>query len=144
MNEKINYDEQIREAEAKLTELKQQKQAAAEAEKRALSDAKREEAGVVNAAIDKYEEAKVICNQTIKEAYKAYQAAVEEAQKKLSEVHAVADKELSKFLEKNGSFHYTYGSNDGKTVRDYSYSNQVYNTFDNFDKFVSAIQKLWF
>ena len=67
--EVIDYDAEIKAAEAKLAELKKAQVAKIEEEKKAAALARKTEANVVNEAIDKYEEAKVVCNRKIKEAY---------------------------------------------------------------------------
>ena len=66
--EVIDYDAEIKAAEAKLEELKKAQVAKIEEEKKAAALARKTEANVVNEAIDKYEEAKVVCNRNIKAA----------------------------------------------------------------------------
>ena len=132
--EVIDYDAEIKAAEAKLEELKKAQVAKIEEEKKAAALARKTEANVVNEAIDKYEEAKVVCNRKIKEAYEEYKAKVSAAEKELSQAEAEADDKLNKFLatHKEG-FHYTFRSPDGKVVRDYDYRTKKYDVFDSYD-----------
>ena len=132
--EVIDYDAEIKATEAKLEELKKAQVAKIEEEKKAAALARKTEANVVNEAIDKYEEAKVVCNRKIKEAYEEYKAKVSDAEKELSQVEAEADDKLNKFLatHKEG-FHYTFRSKDGKVVRDYDYRTKKYDVFDGYN-----------
>ena len=132
--EVIDYDAEIKATEAKLAELKKAQVAKIEEEKKAAALARKTEANVVNEAIDKYEEAKVVCNRKIKEAYEEYKAKVSAAEKELSQVEAEADDKLNKFLESHPEgFHYTFRSKDGKVVRDYDYRTKKYDVFDGYN-----------
>ena len=132
--EVIDYDAEIKAAEAKLEELKKAQVAKIEEEKKAAALARKTEANVVNEAIDKYEEAKVVCNRKIKEAYEEYKAKVSAAEKELSQVETEADDKLNKFLESHPEgFHYTFRSKDGKVVRDYDYRTKKYDVFDGYN-----------
>ena len=132
--EVIDYDAEIKAAEAKLAELKKAQVAKIEEEKKTAALARKTEANVVNEAIDKYEEAKVVCNRKIKEAYEEYKAKVSAAEKELSQVETEADDKLNKFLESHPEgFHYTFRSKDGKVVRDYDYRTKKYDVFDSYD-----------
>ena len=132
--EVIDYDAEIKAAEAKLEELKKAQVAKIEEEKKAAALARKTEANVVNEAIDRYEEAKVVCNRKIKEAYEEYKAKVSAAEKELSQAEAEADDKLNKFLATHADgFHYTFRSKDGKVVRDYDYRTKKYDVFDSYD-----------
>ena len=132
--EVIDYDAEIKATEAKLEELKKAQVAKIEEEKKTAALARKTEANVVNEAIDKYEEAKVVCNRKIKEAYEEYKAKVSAAEKELSQVETEADDKLNKFLESHPEgFHYTFRSKDGKVVRDYDYRTKKYDVFDGYN-----------
>lgn len=133
---------EIQEAEAKLSELKKEKTEKEETEKKAAALARKEEANIVNEAIDKYEEAKIVCNEKIKTAYDEYQKKVNEAEKELRALETDADEKLKKFLETHDSFHYSYKSKDGKVERNYNYRNRVYDSFDNYADFLDALHSL--
>ena len=141
--EVIDYDAEIKAVEAKLEELKKAQVAKIEEEKKAATLARKTEANVVNEAIDKYEEAKVVCNRKIKEAYEEYKAKVSAAEKELSQVEAEADDKLNKFLAVHPEgFHYTFRSQDGKVVRDYDYRTKKYDVFDGYNLLQEAFDKL--
>lgn len=107
--------------------------------------ARKEEALVVQKAIDKYEEAKVQANRIIEEAYAEYTKKIAEVEKTLSAAEKVADDELQKFLATHPEgFHYTYKSEDGKVTRQYKYYHNRYNIFDDFNQFTKFIKNLWF
>ena len=135
--------DEIAKLEARLAELKAAKAAKEEEEKKAAALARKEEANVVNEAIDKYEAAKAVCNENIKAAYAEYRAKVTAAEKELKKVEADADNKLNEYLKTHESFHYTYRSKDGKRVKDYDYRTKAYDIFDNFKLFEDAM-KLWF
>lgn len=141
--EVIDYDAEIKAAEAKLAELKKAQVAKIEEEKKTAALARKTEANVVNEAIDKYEEAKVVCNRKIKEAYEEYKAKVSAAEKELSQVETEADDKLNKFLAAHPEgFHYTFRSKDGKVVRDYDYRTKKYDVFDGYNLLQEAFDKL--
>lgn len=141
--EVVDYDAEIKAVEAKLEELKKAQVAKIEEEKKAAALARKTEANVVNEAIDKYEEAKVVCNRKIKEAYEEYKAKVSDAEKELSQVEAEADDKLNKFLAVHPEgFHYTFRSQDGKVVRDYDYRTKKYDVFDGYNLLQEAFDKL--
>jgi len=117
----------------------------AEEEKKNALEAKKAETGAVEKAIDAYEEGKVVCNDAIAAAYKVYRAEVEKAEKALDELREDADEKLNTYLKAHpdSGFHYTFRSKDGKVVRNYNYYNKRYDIFDNYNKFVQAINDLW-
>ena len=105
----------------------------AEKKKQEELEVKRAEASKVEKAIDAYEEGKVVCDNAIAEAYKEYKEKVTKAEKELTALQEVADKELNAFLEK-----------DGKVTRTYNYLNKRFDVFDNYNNFLKAIDNLWF
>ena len=133
-----------------FTDLDELKKAESEykleiAKKEEAKLARKEEALVVQKAIDNYEVAKAKANDVIANAYKEYREKVAVAEKALAEVEKTADEELKKFLADHPEgFHYTYKSEDGKTVRHYDYYNHRYDVFDNFNQFSELLKKLWF
>ena len=107
--------------------------------------ARKEEALVVQKAIDSYEENKRICNDAIKAAYEEYKAKVAEAEKSLAAYEKEANDKLNEFLKEHPEgFHYTYKSEDGKVTRQYNYYHNRYDVFDSFDEFTKLINNLWF
>lgn len=141
--DELNYEEEIKAAEEKLSALRREQAEKLEAEKKAAALARKDTAAPAIEAIDKYEEAKKACNDTIKVAYENYKAAVESAEKDLREIEAAADDELNKFLEQHPEgFHYTYRSKDGKVVRTYDYRHQAYTIFNNYNNFLKAFDEL--
>ena len=140
----VNLEEQIKATETKLAELKKVQAAKAEEEKKVKALAKKAEAEPVQKAIDDYEAAKVACNDEIKVAYEEYQSKVHEAEKRLNNFQAIADKKLNDFLENHPEgFHYTYRSPDGKVTREYSYYNHRYDVFDDFKRIQDVFNSLW-
>lgn len=115
----------------------------AEEEKKKALEVKKAEAGVVEKAIDLYEAGKVSCNDTIAAAYKEYRAKVEEAEKALDTLREDADQKLNEYLKTHDAFHYSYRSEDGKVSRNYTYYNKRHDVFDNYNRFVKAINDLW-
>lgn len=117
----------------------------AQKEKEEKAELKRAETSVVESAINAYEEGKVVCNNLIAEAYQEYKNKVEAAEKDLDLLRATADERLSDYLDSHPGtgFHYTFRSKDGKIVHNYSYLNKRYNIFDNYNRFVEAINRLW-
>ena len=117
----------------------------AEKKKQEELEVKCAEASKVEKAIDAYEEGKVVCDNAIAEAYKEYKEKVTKAEKELTALQEVADKELNAFLETHpNGFHYTYRSKDGKVTRTYNYLNKRFDVFDNYNNFLKAIDNLWF
>ena len=108
--EVIDYDAEIKAAEAKLAELKKAQVAKIEEEKKAAALARKTEANVVNEAIDKYEEAKVVCNRKIKEAYEEYKAKVSAAEKELSGGYFNGEKLYSEQWKSKRKNLYRFGS----------------------------------
>jgi hypothetical protein len=133
-----------------FTDLDELKKAESEyklevAKKEEAKLARKEEATVVQKAIDNYEVAKVKANDVIANAYKEYKDKVAEAEKALAEVEKTASEALDKFLADHPEgFHYTYKSEDGKVVREYNYYKNRYDVFDNFNQFTELLKKLWF
>lgn len=133
-----------------FTDLDELKKAESEyklevAKKEEAKLARKEEALVVQKAIDDYETAKVKANQIIEDAYKEYREKVMAVEKSLAEVEKTADKELKEFLAKHPEgFHYTYKSEDGKITRQYDYYNHRYDVLDSFDEFTKLLNNLWF
>lgn len=115
----------------------------AEEEKKKALEVKKAEAGAVEKSIDLYEAGKVACNDTIKAAYKVYREKVEDAEKALDALREDADKKLNEYLKTHEQFHYSYRSEDGKVSRDYSYYNTRHAIFDNYNKFLQAVNDLW-
>lgn len=140
-----DFDSEIEAAKAKLAELEKAKAADVEEKKKTAALARKTEANVVNDAIDKYEDAKVICSKKIKEAYEEYKAKVKAAETELSVAEEDADKKLNKFLEAHPAegFHYTFRSKDGKVVRDYDYRTNKYDVLDGFDHVSKLFNELF-
>ena len=133
-----DYDAEIAEAEAKLAELRKAKEAKAEEERKATALAKKTEANVVNEAIDKYEEAKLVYKEEVDEAYKECKVKLRCSDEKFKAIEKDADMKLAEFLKKHPEgFHYTFRSKDGKVVRDYDYTTKKYDIFDFMDSFDS-------
>ena len=131
--EVIDYDAEIKAAEAKLAELKKAQVAKIEEEKRTAALARKTEANVVNEAIDKYEEAKVACNKKIKEAYEEYKAKVSAAEKECSVSREAYLAALKEFTEKHGSFHYTISGDNFDAIFDaLGVDTTGFNLFDLF------------
>lgn len=131
--EVIDYDAEIKAAEAKLAELKKAQVAKIEEEKKTAALARKTEANVVNEAIDKYEEAKVVCNRKIKEAYEEYKAKVSAAEKELSVPREAYLAALKDFTEKHGSFHYTISGDNFDAIFDaLCVDTPSFNLFDMF------------
>jgi len=138
-----SVDERIAEMKNELAKLEKQKADAIEAEKREKSLARKNEASVVEQAIDAYEQAKTTCNETIKKAYDEYAQKVQDAEKSLNAAEKDADAKLNAWLEAHPGerFHYSYKSPDGKVTREYTYYNQRFDVMDQFKNFQEAFKK---
>lgn len=128
---KFNTEEEVNEAEAKVS--------AAIAKKQELAAAKKAEADVVSDAIKKLVEVKASAKEAKTNAYKEYLRIVDEENKKVEEAETAKNKALNDFCDKHPEgFHETIKIGNTETRYDYTkYSNDLTSALDSFTRLLS-------